>query len=227
MPAAIRGPLLRVITAVVIYGGVLCALLATDDYTYGPLSGQFHEWRQGSNPVLKRLASDSTWRVPNDMGEPLFALILGIALWRMDPSRKRLLACYAAGVIAASLISGVSAALIGRMRPEIADGVTKVLPWSERFAGYRHTSLPSGHATVAAAIATYVALAYPPLRVLAIVCAIACAIARIKFRKHFVSDVFAGLLVGYYVMLWTWTRFARSAPPGAGSAQAPPPEPRK
>ena len=221
MRAAIRGSLLRAVAAVAVYGAILCALLATDDYTYGPLSGQFTGWRQGSNPVLKRLGSDSTWRVPNDMGEPLFAVLVGIILWRMDPSRKRLVACYAAGVIAASLISGVSAALIGRMRPEIADGLTKVLPWGERFTEYRHTSLPSGHATVAAAIATYVALAYPPLRVLAIVCAISCALARIKFRKPFASDVLAGLLVGHYVMLWMWARFNRPAPKDAPASQAP------
>ena len=57
-------------------------------------------------------------------------------------------------------------------------------------------SFPSGHTITAFAVATPVALFYPPLLVGVMFCALSIAASRILLGMHFLSDVVAGAVLG-------------------------------
>jgi len=57
-------------------------------------------------------------------------------------------------------------------------------------------SFPSGHATIAAAMATVLAFHFPHARVLVFVLAVLAGLSRVYFGVHYMTDVLAGFLLG-------------------------------
>jgi len=101
--------------------------------------------------------------------------------------------------VALFLASGLSSLIkgaVGRARPPLADGGIHAvggLPLSSSF--------PSGHAAMAFAAATVVAILAPRLRVPALVLAALVAFSRVYLGVHFLSDVLAGAVLGIGVGL--------------------------
>ena len=81
--------------------------------------------------------------------------------------------------------------LIGRMRPfEVLAGINQLLNHS---AG---KSFPSGHATLAFAVATTVAFYYPRTSIVFFLAGLAVGIGRIAAGVHWPLDIIGGVAVG-------------------------------
>lgn len=85
--------------------------------------------------------------------------------------------------------------LIGRARPSLylELGTYHFDPLTTHF---RFASFPSGHASVVGATAMGIALLFPRLRVPMLILALWLATTRVFVGSHFMSDVFAGLMIG-------------------------------
>lgn len=222
-----------------IYAAILYVLFRTDEQSQPWFLNLLHGMRESDSPawraLCRRLSSESIWRPLNVWGEFLTLVLIGVAVWVLDPRHRRRLIVLIVGVVTACALGGVAAGLIGRIRPAKSVGKPeKFFAFGEGMRKLRDTSFPSGHATAAAALATFLALSYPRLRGLAVFLAVGCALARVRFGKHFFSDVFAGLLWGHYAMVWTWRLLAarlttapeaEPAPPLAGPPVEAPAEP--
>ena len=187
---------------------VLATLMWTDEATFAWVTSTMQWLRGFRDPLTKLLSTSATWNVFGSMGEAVTVLLVGWAIWKLDTKRRRLLIVLLAGSIAAGATAGVMSPLVARERPNRSGGLTRIVPLEEHLRNPRTMSFPSGHATAAAALATFIALAYPSLRPLAIVAAMGCAISRVRFHKHFPSDVYAGMLIGHYTMLWIWSKLS-------------------
>ena len=119
------------------------------------------------------------------------------------------IATFAAVLFAVVAVSGIITDIIkpivGRSRPEYAEGgVIALTPLS--FGGYPHYSFPSGHATTMAAVAVLAAFVPSVITVPVVVAAATVAISRVIIDAHFPSDVaggtMVGLAVGYLILRW-------------------------
>jgi undecaprenyl-diphosphatase len=135
------------------------------------------------------------------LGAPVLLEVVTAALvaWLLMRGRHRLAGYLAACVGGAYLLSTSGKLLVDRHRPLFDDA----------FAHARGSSFPSGHATGSAAF--YLALAVLLLSLLgrprrsmllamAVVVPVVVAATRVILGVHYVSDVTAGLLIG-----WGWT----------------------
>lgn len=98
-------------------------------------------------------------------------------------------------LLSAGVVVQVLKHLAGRARPRISDTPLFIGP-SFR-SGY--DSFPSGHATLAFALACVLSRYFPPYRVLFYSFALAVGLQRIGDIAHFPSDVLAGAVVGVIV----------------------------
>ncbi len=99
---------------------------------------------------------------------------------------------------------------IGRARPHIQTGGDSFLPFT--LHSFYH-SFPSGHATVAALFAVLLCKYLPERKWIWHTCAIVLALSRVLVGKHFCSDVFFGLSIGYCsgeFLLHTFRSFERN-----------------
>lgn len=112
--------------------------------------------------------------------------------------------------------------LIGRVRPSDLGPFAYVpFSWKPAFA-----SMPSGHATTAAAAAVAIGLVWPKARVPMAIYAALIFASRIIIQAHFVSDVTAGAFVGGFgailVRNWFAARGLAFVPNRAGAVEAMP-----
>jgi undecaprenyl-diphosphatase len=140
-------------------------------------------------------------KVLTQLGAPVLvqiatALLVGWLLWR---AHRRLALYLASCVAGAYVLSTTGKLLVDRARPVFDDPISHA----------RGASFPSGHATGSAAF--YLALAVILLSLLtwprrgwlllmAVVVPLVVAVTRVVLGVHYVSDVTAGLLIG-----WGWT----------------------
>lgn len=105
-----------------------------------------------------------------------------------------------AAVALPSLVSSLAKAVLGRARPRLFfwDGDYGFAPLS---LGASHNSMPSGHAIVAAGLATGVALLWPRLWPVSLVFALTIAVSRVAITVHYLGDVVAGLWLGAFTVL--------------------------
>lgn len=167
--------------------------------------------------------TETLWRVLRALGEPWMVLILAAVAWLYHAKTWR-----AAGglVIAAALSGGIVSLLsatLGRMRPtgEIAAGVRNTGDnlWTlfRGFSGAGDLSFPSGHATLAFALAGILAYMSPRGKWLFLVLAAGCALSRVVMHAHFFSDIIAGALAGYalgYGLILALDRLEQRLPTG-------------
>ncbi|MBU6506700.1 MAG: phosphatase PAP2 family protein [Alphaproteobacteria bacterium] len=99
-------------------------------------------------------------------------------------------------VAASGLFVDIVKPVFGRVRP--------TLLFSDHLYGFtgigahsNHWSFPSGHSATAAALAGALSLLYPRLRPAWIVAALLIAFSRIALDQHYLSDVIAGLYIGF------------------------------
>ena len=99
-----------------------------------------------------------------------------------------------AAIALPGLVFTIVKRLIGRARPLVGGSLDPFLHhpgWSVEYA-----SLPSGHATDAAAVATAIGALWPRTRPLMWTYAALIALSRVVLTAHYPSDVIAGVIVG-------------------------------
>lgn len=148
-----------------------------------------------------------------EAGEGLWWILGSTAVFAVAAiGRRHNLARWAFAVLAAVVGSGLIVNLlkvsIGRMRPErlLEHGEFGFLPFT---VDHDYNSFPSGHATTCAAATMVLALALPRWRWLFLCAGIAIASTRVAIHAHYLSDVLAGLALGYgcgHATLVVWRR---------------------
>jgi membrane-associated phospholipid phosphatase len=183
-----------------------------------------------------------------------FVVCLCLAIWLLDRARARYLPYLLAALLVAGAIVHVLKVSFARVRPEVSMSITaNGSPEAEHLLKHKPhlpleprlgdqwlmgrkgtgwfdsecTSFPSGHAASAFVIAVFLAALYPRARLLWFVLAFGCALARVRFRRHFIEDAMFGAALGaimsMWVLSWHWpgrlgdwlgTRTGRRAPMG-------------
>lgn len=82
-------------------------------------------------------------------------------------------------------------------------------------AGSHGQSFPSGHAAVAAGLATSLSITYPRWRSIVVPLGVAAAISRVALHVHFPTDVLVGATIGVY---WTISAYPQRIASSFGSA---------
>lgn len=117
-------------------------------------------------------------------------LVLGVALLAIGGERKaRWAKAYLAAAVGSALACEAIKWTVGRARPDFCGEINLFDPFTGA-AGFH--SFPSGHATNAAVMALFIALAFPRLRTPALVWAVLVGFARVTLDRHYFGDVIAG-----------------------------------
>jgi membrane-associated phospholipid phosphatase len=159
------------------------------------------------------------------------SVALAAIIWVLDKQKRNLLLYYWIALLFAGTFNGVIKEVSGRMRPEHGVGlgnreVAKLIN-SEHLnavqsAAIRHdkwlgisshrpwfkdtyASFPSGHACAVFVGASFLCLLYPQGRVLWVLAAVACALARVRFQRHFPEDVMVGGAIGWAFSMWVYS----------------------
>ncbi len=118
----------------------------------------------------------------------------------------------AATVVAAGLASEGLKLVVRRARPpETAawDGQHVWQGWTEKPFTTSGLGLPSGHATIAFAGMLLLCRIYPRAWAIWLPLAVACAAGRVRDNGHFVSDVWAAIVLAYVLVACMWRLKAR------------------
>jgi undecaprenyl-diphosphatase len=122
---------------------------------------------------------------------PLWFAIAVVAFGLGDEATRRFVLLAAAAAIVAVGLTTVLKLLIKRSRPREATGF-----YSTRYD--RH-SFPSGHATRVACLATIFSHQFPCWAVVFYALALFVSLCRIALDIHYISDILAGLVIGFLV----------------------------
>jgi len=121
-----------------------------------------------------------------------------------DAGRARRGVRRAVFLIVSVLLSGGAAELAKlacrRLRPEEADGWYRFRPWTEDFWSASNLGLPSSHAAVAFGAAFAMCRVFPRAASVFLAVGIGCSISRLLAGAHFLSDVFAGAGLAFFIV---------------------------
>ncbi len=160
---------------------------------------QLKEWIDLNNTGL----FDDLWNSVTNIGNGVFIggllasyYIVG-DIFKLDNMRKIALLGVESFIISGALV-GILKYSIGRARPYSGESKESFHPFSSTS---RHYSFPSGHASSAFSVATVIAEHSKEflVDVLAYGMASLVAMSRIHKNKHWVSDVFIGSAIGFFV----------------------------
>jgi undecaprenyl-diphosphatase len=154
------------------------------------------------------LGEGGTYLVPSGLALVGLALV-AVPAGRFDAGCRQIwlrLFFFFTAVAGSGIAVNVLKRLIGRARPLHVDEFPPLkfdpITWSAKFA-----SMPSGHATTAAALCVTAGLLLGRrARLVALVLAAVICASRVILGAHFVSDVLAGLLFGW-LYTWWYARF--------------------
>lgn len=132
------------------------------------------------------------------------ALLLQARPGRPEPRTHRPAGGWAGLLIiaAAALAGGVAEILkplLGRLRPNLTNGVHAYRGYPGLDSAKVAYGLPSSHAAVAFGAAFMVAFLYPRAGVVALLAAVGCGVTRVLAGAHFATDILAAGVVGYAV----------------------------
>lgn len=120
-------------------------------------------------------------------GDSLFWLaISGVLIWQKVPLGWILLVT----VAVTAAVTGLAKGIFRRQRP-----VEKWAIATDKYA------FPSGHAARAGGVAVALSFAFPAWTVAWLLWAVLVALARVALSRHYLSDVFAGLILGMLISL--------------------------
>ncbi|MEN0088712.1 MAG: phosphatase PAP2 family protein [Pseudomonadota bacterium] len=101
----------------------------------------------------------------------------------------------------AGIVCNVFKNIIGRARPYLYDQYGAIAFDPLSFGSSWWQSWPSGHTTTVAAFCTWVAFQFPATRWIMVAVAVLLGLTRVFVGAHYVSDVLAGLTLGYVFTL--------------------------
>lgn len=160
--------------------------------------------------------NDALWIVADYwhlIGTPLgMVVFLGTALLAPPEIRGRIFVTFAACVGTAAVSAQILKRLIGRTRPQWTHSTIDFAgPWGVLEPSLRSIadSMPSGHTTVAFAMAIAMSWRWPRLKVLWLFLAIGVAISRVILGHHFPSDVLLASWLGTVTAIVALRRMIR------------------
>ena len=157
---------------------------------------------------------------------------LCLAVWLLDRPKARYLPYLLAGLLTMGASVQLLKGVFGRVRPEVSMTTTDRgapemanllrhkpgLPLENRVGDQwligkpgrpwfvsECDSFPSGHAGAAVVIAAFLAALYPRGRGLWFVLAAGCALARVRYGRHFAEDVLFGAALGGAIAAWVFS----------------------
>ncbi len=175
---------------------VITAVLFTQDASIQKITqnNQTHYLDVAAKSGLERLGSGV-------YSLPAMALLYGVGAIRKDDKEKytalKGIEAYALGFVSAQVLKQ----LTHRDRPYM-DNPPDPFQWYGPFHAPSNSSFPSGHSTVAFAIATVVATSYSKTIWVPIVCytlAGLTALSRVYQNDHWFSDIFVGSALGFAI----------------------------
>jgi undecaprenyl-diphosphatase len=126
-----------------------------------------------------------------------------------ERTRRRELACMAMGLVLATLVMHLAKDVSGRARPEVFLAGNPMWQFLGGFRTSGYASFPSGHAMSAFALSGALSAMYPKGRPVFFVAAAVCGLTRILDNQHYLSDVVAGGVLGWWIgsgaLRWRWT----------------------
>ena len=198
-PGKATGLALTLALAVVLAGGIVLALLAVVVRSSDVLSGLDSSVAEWGNHHATSWSHDALTLV-TDLGETVTVVVVAIVVALVDFTRARnrwVVPFLLAVILGDKLLTEAVKQLVDRARPTI-----------EAVAATLGPSFPSGHTSTAAASWAAFALvagrwwgrrAWPALAGIAVGIAVAVACSRVLLDVHWLTDVLAGLALG-----WAW-----------------------
>jgi membrane-associated phospholipid phosphatase len=170
------------------FAASLGVLLATDQQTYVAIQERRSPTTDDISDVTTPFGQPYAWAISGAM--------LAGGLITKNPELRDTGRDALEAAVFASLLTAIFKPLFGRERPYQSDGRTV-------FHGFttQYTSFPSGHATMAWAVASVVAMRTDGWVVPTIAYTLATMVSfdRVNDQKHFVADVFTGAAIGVSV----------------------------
>jgi membrane-associated phospholipid phosphatase len=165
-------------------------------------------------------------------GHGVGLVVVLIAVWALDPARRRCLPRLIAATFGTGLAANVIKLMVGRVRPHAWVDPTGGTLTSQfggwfplGFNGGAEQSFPSAHTASAVGLALGLAALYPRGTRLFLMMAVLVGVQRAVFCAHYVSDVFAGAGLAWLIVSalfrasWIERRFRRiECPVGAETA---------
>jgi membrane-associated phospholipid phosphatase len=146
--------------------------------------------------VYRNTSLDGTYKTISNTTIPIAAgvpvLLYGIAYLQHDGTAKRKAIYMGESVAVSAVISEITKRIVKRDRPFVT------YPYIQNLQAESGYSFPSGHASVAFALATSVSLAYPKWYIIApsFLWAGEVGYSRLHLGVHYPTDVIAGAVVG-------------------------------
>jgi membrane-associated phospholipid phosphatase len=157
-------------------------------------------------------------------GQVVSSILVIVLIFQLDPARRKYLPAIAVTLIATAGVVTVMKHAVGRARPaagEAGEFRSESPTGGEMDA--KSESFPSGHSASAAATAVLLTALYPRGRYIFWSLALAVAMLRFVNNAHWLSDVIAGVTVGYVVARSMWFALVeRREIPGGSEAEAVP-----
>jgi undecaprenyl-diphosphatase len=219
-PEELTGLALTVALLLIFGGGIVLAVLAVlvrDSNALAGIDSAIADWGNRNATAL----STSGLKLVTDLGETWMAVIVCAVVAIVDYHRTRnrwVVAFLLAVIVGDKLLTNGLKTLVDRVRPDLNPVAHTLGP-----------SFPSGHTSTAAALWAAVALvawrwwgrrSLAPLAGVAVGIAVAVAASRVLLDVHWLTDVLAGLALG-----WAWFAACavafggRMLRPGAASAR--------
>jgi membrane-associated phospholipid phosphatase len=142
--------------------------------------------------------------IPAWFGEPIAVFVLATGTWAACRSDLRSLMIVLLGVVIAAVAVQGLKHLIGRERPKHTNGESVFRGPVVPQRGVPSPSFPSAHTTVAFALAGGLSRLCPRGRYIFLALACACGMSRILSESHFLSDVVAGVWLGWGIASLAW-----------------------
>lgn len=198
-PEELTGLALTVALVVTFGGGIALAAIAVvvrDSHALAGIDSAIADWGNRHATAF----STSGLKLVTDLGETWMAVIVVLVVAIVDMRRTRnrwVIPFLLAVIVGDKLLTGGLKTLVDRVRPQLNPVARTLGP-----------SFPSGHTSTAAALWAAVALiawrwwgrrSLAPLAGLAVGIAVAVAASRVLLDVHWLTDVLAGLALG-----WAW-----------------------
>ena len=146
-------------------------------------------------PLIKSPILDYLSRLFTNYSSVLVIIIVLISLFLFNKKKREWVFPLGLSLVFSYLITYMLKFMIARPRPL---GIIKIMPLTN-FIDY---SFPSSHAAVAFAALPLLNKTYPKLKLLWILSVCFVAFSRIYIQVHYLTDVLAGALVGYFISLF-------------------------
>lgn len=155
-------------------------------------------WNYYTRPIPDHLKlATRMMRSMEDWGENIFISCVLFAMWQLDTKRRsRVVLLIAAALLSTIPVEGIKR-IVGRERPDLSQGITHFRGPGFGSQGGDFQSFPSGHTAAGASFSGSLSTFYPALKPVAVGLAVGCGASRIWKERHFLSDCFAGGVLGF------------------------------